>query len=287
MQTYFSNFPIVQYGNNVIRDLTRAVKIDNSLRDKTLAFYPYDIGSGIRSDIISHTYYNDADLDWLIYLTNGIVDPYYGWFLNESQFQEYIKDKYSTIDYSQQKIVYWETNWLEDMDLNISVATYESFPIEIKKYWTPVTGVNNQIISYKRKQTDITVATNKIIKLTVGDTSEFNDGDLVQCVSLGSVIGTAEITSIIDSENVLIQHTLDDWIVNKKLVLRSDASIETTISVIETVQETITDDERAYWKPVYAYDDEFAENETKQIILLMDSSYIYDATRSISNILKE
>lgn len=286
MQTYFSNFPLIQYGNNVIRDITRAVKIDNSLRDKTLAFYPYDIGNGIRSDIISHTYYNDTDLDWLIYLTNGIVDPYYGWFLNQDQFNQYIIDKYGSLEKSFQKIVYWETNWLED-DINISVTRYNSFPIEIKKYWTPVSGTNRTIVSYKRKQTDLTMSTNKIYKIGVTSTTNFSEGDLVQCISSGSVIGTAEIISVIDNNYLIIQHILNDWIVGKNLVLSDNGSIQTTISSVETVQQIISDEEAAYWKPVYANDDESAENSTRQIILLMDSNYLYDATHSIRKKLNE
>ena len=96
--------------------------------------------------MLSYAYYNDSDADWLIYLTNGIVDPYYGWYLTEDQFDSFIISKYGSLEDPQQRIYYWGTNWTES-DFNISVENYQSLPDTLKKYWIPNYGVRSKIIS--------------------------------------------------------------------------------------------------------------------------------------------
>ena len=172
MDLYFNKFPKITYNNTEVRDITRRVVLPQSLRDVATSFYPYTIIDGMRSDVIAHTYYKDADVDYLIYITNGIVDPYYGWYLTNEQFIEFIKQKYGSIDYAQQKVSYWEVNWLGE-EINIAVARYQSFPEIIKKYWQPVIGAQNRIVSYKRSPLDWTVNTNKSVKVTVESTVGF------------------------------------------------------------------------------------------------------------------
>ena len=95
---YFDNFPKVYYSNTICRDLSRRVSIDNNtdIQGSLDVFYPYEIKDYLRADHISEYYYNRSELDWLIYLTNKVVDPYYEWYLNDLQFQSFINEKYES-----------------------------------------------------------------------------------------------------------------------------------------------------------------------------------------------
>src|ERR1039458_2179807 len=93
-ETFFSKFPIITYANNQMRDISRRVVLGNNIRQNPLSFYPYDIAMEQRSDVVAYNYYGDSDVDWLIYLTNGIIDPYMGWYLNDDEFNDFIIQKY-------------------------------------------------------------------------------------------------------------------------------------------------------------------------------------------------
>ena len=114
MDTYFTKFPTITYSGVPVRDITRRVVINPETIIDSATYYPYKVESGIRSDVVSHAYYGDQDVDWLIYLANGIVDPYYGWPMSDDQFEEYISSKYGSVQDAKNKIAYWEVNWSED-----------------------------------------------------------------------------------------------------------------------------------------------------------------------------
>jgi hypothetical protein len=57
-------------------------------------FDNYDVVDGERPEYVAFKYYGDAELHWVILMTNNVTDRYYQWPLTQPQFQEYITDKY-------------------------------------------------------------------------------------------------------------------------------------------------------------------------------------------------
>ena len=106
---YFNNFPDVQYnllGNRNItaKNITKRYKIKENVLSNVYVLYDYDVKEGERADVIAEKYYGDATLDWLIYLTNQIIDPHFDWHLTYKEFNEFIKKKYGSIEYAQTNI---------------------------------------------------------------------------------------------------------------------------------------------------------------------------------------
>lgn len=289
METYFTKFPTITYANNEIRDLSRRVVLGNNLRQIPTAFYPYDIEHDQRSDVVSYNYYKDQDLDWLIYLTNGIIDPYFGWYLTEDEFTNFITKKYGGMDIAQQTISYWTTNWM-DTDINVTISYYGRLPQILQKYFIPVWGPKN-IIAYKRRPESWIMNTNQIMSVYVSDTSVFKINDLVQSVNaIEQVVGTGQIVGI-DATNFLVQvgNVQGFWetpLVNS-LQVRNDTTKDVPVGVIESKQINITDAEAVYWTPVSCYDMEREINEQRKTIMLLDPGYVQDAARGLTKLLKE
>lgn len=102
MSFYFKPFPKVDYkvGNNDVNltNIMLRFKIKESLKAKSAIYFEYDIKDSDRPDTLAYRYYDDETLDWLIFVINDIVDPHYDWPLGYVDFNNYIKNKYGSIE---------------------------------------------------------------------------------------------------------------------------------------------------------------------------------------------
>ena len=78
----------------LLPDILRRVKIRSGLRAGSFLFDAYDVRDGERPEDIAFKEYGDAELHWVILMTNNVTDRYYQWPLSQPQFQEHITDKY-------------------------------------------------------------------------------------------------------------------------------------------------------------------------------------------------
>ena len=98
--SYFSRFPLMAYymaGNKqykLLPDILRRVKLRTGIRSGSFMFDNYDVKNGERPEDIAFKLYGDAELHWVILMTNNITDRYYQWPLSQPQFAEHLTDKY-------------------------------------------------------------------------------------------------------------------------------------------------------------------------------------------------
>src|ERR1022692_1263615 len=85
---YFTLFPQITYANSVTIDLSKRVGLFNSKLGPNY-YAPYQVQPGVRADILANQIYGDPNVDWLLYLSNNIVDPYYGWTLSDVDFNQF------------------------------------------------------------------------------------------------------------------------------------------------------------------------------------------------------
>jgi len=102
--SYFSKFPLFAYdiknNNNykLLPDILRRVKLRATIKSGGMLFDKYDVKEGEKPEDVAYKWFGDAELHWVILMTNNITDRYYGWPMNQSQFAEYLDDKYSNPD---------------------------------------------------------------------------------------------------------------------------------------------------------------------------------------------
>jgi len=98
--SYFSKFPLMAYdmaGNQqykLLPNILKRVKLRAGIRAGSFLFDNYDVVDGERPEDVAFKIYGDAELHWVILMTNNVTDRYYQWPLSQPQFQEHITDKY-------------------------------------------------------------------------------------------------------------------------------------------------------------------------------------------------
>ena len=97
---YFSNIPSIQYGSKIARNIIARPIIKDKILNSPTLIYDYTVADGQRPDQIADAYYGNVNFVWLVFLVNGIVDPYYDWPLTSGQFKDFIIDKYESIEAS-------------------------------------------------------------------------------------------------------------------------------------------------------------------------------------------
>ena len=102
--SYFSKFPLMVYDikNNdnykLLPDILRRVKTRSAIAASLSLFDTYDVKSGERPEDVAFKWFGDAELHWVILMTNNVTDRYYDWPMNDAQFQEFLTDKYDNPD---------------------------------------------------------------------------------------------------------------------------------------------------------------------------------------------
>ena len=97
---YFDRFPLMTYDvkgdgkYKLLPDILRRVKLRSGLRSSAFIFDKYDVKDGEKPEDVAYKWFGDAELHWVILMTNNITDRYYQWPLTQPQFQEHLEDKY-------------------------------------------------------------------------------------------------------------------------------------------------------------------------------------------------
>ncbi len=107
---YFKNFPKVNYsvsGNSttvVATDITKRFRFIDAFVKNKYIFYSYSVKEGERADIIADKYYGDSSYDWLIFMLNQIFDPFFDWPMTSDELENYIIDKYGSLETAKQTV---------------------------------------------------------------------------------------------------------------------------------------------------------------------------------------
>ena len=268
MAAYFKYFPNLLHSNTVATNIITRVRFEESVRKNLVNFFPHVVEEGQRPDQIAEGYYGDASYDWVVYLTNNIVDPYHQWPKPQQVFDEFITTKYGSAEIAQQQTAFYRVNYSNDERV-ISPAAYAALSAIQKQYWSPILSQNNRVINYERKELEDVVETNKVVSLT-GTFGSLSEGALIKQSS--SIKGTV---SFANSTNVIIKHVSGTWVTNTPVTtVLTNTSVTANITSVSTIASSFETDELSYWSPVSMFDVEFETNEAQRHIQLVLPSYI-------------
>ena len=82
----------------LLPDILRRVKQRSAIKQGQFVFDNYDVRDGEKPEDVAYKWFGDAQLHWVILMTNNVLDRYYDWPMNQVQFQEFLEDKYSNPD---------------------------------------------------------------------------------------------------------------------------------------------------------------------------------------------
>lgn len=122
---YFDLFPDVELPSfsdkrNSSRDLIRVKnlfkrgKIREDFFESTVTFYQYTVNGDDRPDNVAKEVYDNINLDWIVLLSNNILNIRDEWPMSQFDFQRYLDNKYDTVQLSQ--IHHYETKEIRNTD---------------------------------------------------------------------------------------------------------------------------------------------------------------------------
>lgn len=288
MYNLFDRFPRTTFANNLAINILTSVKFDETAKKNSFAFYPYTIQEGERADIIAANYYDDARYAWVIYLCNNIVDPVYDWPMTTDEFKSFLSKKYGSIENALEKVVYYTPNWDQD-DSIISPAAYEALSAPLKKYWQPITGINDVPVSYERKRLELAVETNKVVFVKVSNSSIFSVEQKVK--QSNNTLTTTGFIKSISNNTLSIQHVEGEFSNSSNLMVFSIPSQNVAVTSVtneitnsngDVINIFLSNTEAVYWRQVSAYEDESNLNESKKNIRLLDKTFLDQLEKELS-----
>lgn len=279
MSSYFSYFPSLMYANTAAVNIIAKVKFEETVAKRLANFYPYTLQEGERADQVAETYYEDSSLDWIVYLSNGIIDPYHQWPKSSGELDSYVTLKHGSIANAQLQTAYYRTDYNFD-DRVISPAAYNGLSANLKQFWDPIVGYNDVIINYQRRQNDIVVDTNKVVQLR-GTFAVFEESTIIK--QSNTVMGTVAFSN---SSHVVIKHVSGTWSTSTPVrYALTNTLANASITAVTTINQPIADNEVPYWSAVSHYDMEQENNEAAKNIRLLNSAYVEVIERDMRDLL--
>jgi hypothetical protein len=288
--TYFTNFSNTVYSNSVAVDITERVVVSNTTTSNPFLYYPLTLNEGIRPDNIAYAAYGDPYASWVLYLCNGIIDPYFDWYLSTDQFNSFIIDKYGSVPIAQQRIKYFINNWLDQS--TITPAGYEALTANQQSYWQPNYTTSANPSSYSRANTDWTTTTNFVINVGVnGDTAKFIFDEVVNISQVSGNLNAQVLQS--DPTFLILQHIQFPYgssngfsVANGSTVTGLQSGVSVTTTSFAIVSNNIPEDTQAYWAPLTYYDWENAKNEGNKIINVLQPQYLSNFVTMVKGLLQ-
>ena len=108
-KTYFRNVPDFNYVSRLegekniseylrVKNLFKRVKIDEDLFNELTYFTKYKVVGDERPDQVAYKIYGTQDYDWIVLLSNNIVNFQSEWPLSNESFEKYMFSKYGSED---------------------------------------------------------------------------------------------------------------------------------------------------------------------------------------------
>lgn len=289
-QRYFEKFPLITYANTAAVDITARAVVLNSIYNDASLYYPYDVQQYERPDNIADRYYSDQYKEWILRLTNKVIDPYYDWYLDQETFNAFIAAKYGSIAKAQTKIKHYQNNWYSNSS-PISAAAFNALPADAKRFWEPVL-VNDQNVGspneYTRVRQDWTLSTNEVAQYTTANASGFAYDEIVDVTINGANTGRGQV-AFSNTTHLTIQHvfgTVTGSVVGSCFIKGRESSTNTAFTSVTILADNISANESIYWSPVSYLDYESNVNERNKSIIVLDAGFSDQISRELKDLLR-
>jgi hypothetical protein len=157
MSKYFTSYPIIEYQNKRVRDLTRRSKVRDDLLTDPFIFLPFTVQEGEKPETVAQLYYGTIEDTWLVLLANNITDPYYEWPMSEEEFNQFFIDKYSEISgRSGFDVIRWglDETRTDNIVYNYRKSDDTNFIVRFSQENSQASGLSVRVYQYEKQQND-------------------------------------------------------------------------------------------------------------------------------------
>jgi hypothetical protein len=193
MAKYFNYFPKTFYtledkGTKLdsITNVIARFAFEDSLKENSAAFYKYQIKDSDTPEIIASKYYESPERHWIVLLFNNIIDPQWDWPLTDRVLNEFIDNKYSTVQFA------------DTANTSISGLSWAKNTANVKEYFKVVTTTTSEKTTIEKFSVDAnTYSNNFVMQNGTNETYQLDDGTSV------NIKITKETQTYYDYENEL------------------------------------------------------------------------------------
>ena len=166
MSAYFRNIPDFEYVSRnadtkqiseyqKVKNLFKRGKLKNDIFNDLTYFTKYQIIGDDRPDNVAFDVYDDETLDWIILLSNNIINIQTEWPLDHQSFYNFLMDKYGSEE-SINGIHHYETTQVRDTNRTIIVPkglkvpqnySIEFYDANLESY-TTASNITTEITNY-------------------------------------------------------------------------------------------------------------------------------------------
>ena len=169
-KNYFRNIPDFEYVNRTkdgqfisnytqVKNFFKRGKIREDIFSDLTIFEKYNVKGDDRPDNVANEIYGDANLDWVVLLSNNIINIYNEWPLNQQAFENYVLDKYGTVA-KLDEIHHYESNEVKDSSgviifpkgVRVSAAQSVSYYEPLSDEQVTVNPVSKAVTNYQYEQ---------------------------------------------------------------------------------------------------------------------------------------
>ena len=130
MSNYFSYLPNLEYVNRIpseqnissyteVKNLFKRVRLNDKLFQDLTNFTKYQIVGDERPDNVANKIYNNPNYDWIILLSNNIINIQDEWPMTNRTFELFMNKKYGVTNYT--NIHHYESIEVKDSSNNYTV----------------------------------------------------------------------------------------------------------------------------------------------------------------------
>ena len=175
MAKYFNYFPKTVYtldddGSKLdtVTNIIARFAFEDKLKENSAAFYKYEIKDSDTPEIIANKYYENSERHWIVLLFNNIIDPQWDWPLEDRTFNQFVDNKYSTVEYA------------NTSNTSVSGLSWAKNNANVKSYFKVVTTTTYENTTIEKFEVDSnTYANNVLMQNNTNNDYQLEDGTSV------------------------------------------------------------------------------------------------------------
>lgn len=278
MPSYFRQVPNLEYISRTaenkaisdyipVKNLFKRGKLRQDIFGNLTFFTKYSIIGDDRPDNVAFDYYNDPTLDWIVLLSNNIVNIQSEWPTPQAVFDRVMLDKYKTYDELYNGIHHYETLEIKNSKDEVMLPAGEILP----NTWRPSGNfieINNSKISQIFSGDGVTASTTVSVTLQLGIKGiEIGSEVIVSNISENEYNGRFVVTSV----NIPF---------NDNIVRSFTYELSSTPNIASPVLSTDNDEEVLFKVGTggNSYYFEYYDNGLEQMVLTTTSKFLKTVT---------
>jgi hypothetical protein len=139
---YVSRLPGAQSISDYVqtKNLFKRVKLSEEIFENLTFFTKYKINDEDRPDNVAYKVYDDANLDWLVMLSNNIINYESEWPMDQMSYNNYLLSKYGSYE-NLYNIHHYETQQILDSNKQVILQKGLIVPVDFSiTYYDSATG---------------------------------------------------------------------------------------------------------------------------------------------------